>query len=275
MRKETGEEFLWTISSHPFHPLFDPSTIPHPAQGNGNMKRRKIVLGLVGGGEIVWTLNKSDQSFWICLSNVSPPHWALLQWQRCLRRCATACPSTSPARESATLSRWTLRPCKAESSTQLSLKATCCPSYWQRKEWEAALLGCLGAAKSCKVIWCISGWDRHQAFHFRYQLSTPPPESSPEATCPTRPSPPPSSAGRWSQPQRWCPGQRCIEIEVRSDDGHLTVPVVVLPQVSVPSLAGHVEGSEAHVPVWEEIDKSVSVTRFELCRHPKHSNSAI
>ena len=33
------------------------------------------------------------------------------------------------------------------------------------------------------------------------------------------------------------------------DGGHLAVPVVVLPEVPVPALAGHVEGSEAHVPV--------------------------
>ena len=40
-----------------------------------------------------------------------PPRWGLLQWQHCLHRCATACPSTSPGRGSATLSRWTLHPC--------------------------------------------------------------------------------------------------------------------------------------------------------------------
>ena len=71
-------------------------------------------LGVAGGKRCSESPNKSveiHRSFCLCLVNISPPHWALLQWRRCLHRCARACPSTSPGRGSATLSRWTLRPC--------------------------------------------------------------------------------------------------------------------------------------------------------------------
>ena len=67
MRKETGEDFLWTISSHPFHPLFDPSTIPHPAQGNEHMKKKKEFwggsLGVKECGAPTNQINHSESAF--------------------------------------------------------------------------------------------------------------------------------------------------------------------------------------------------------------------
>ena len=51
--------------------------------------------------------------------------------------------------------------------------------------------------------------------------------------------------------------------EVRGEgEDYLAVPVVVLPQVPVPALTGHVEGGEAHVPVWKKNDRNMSRKRF-------------
>ena len=51
------------------------------------------------------------------------------------------------------------------------------------------------------------------------------------------------------------------EVRGKGED-YLAVPVVVLPQVPVPALTGHVEGGEAHVPVWKKNDRNMSRKRF-------------
>ena len=97
--------------------------------------------------------------------------------------------------------------------------------------------------------------------------------SSPGAACPTRPSPPPSSTGRWSPPQRWCPGEIGSDAWRGQGEDYLAVPVVVLPQVPVPALTGHVEGGEANVPVWKKNDRNMSRKRFWLLRQIIHSTA--
>ena len=97
--------------------------------------------------------------------------------------------------------------------------------------------------------------------------------SSPGAACPTRPWQPPSSTGRWSPPQRWCPGEMGSDGWGGQGEDYLAVPVVVLPQVPVPALTGHVEGGEAHVPVWKKNDRNMSRKRFWLLCQTKHSTA--